>query len=151
MDQPKPIPCTSYTRVCFWLFYSYAIVITIHCMVLSFIPSYRAATAWMMPYLGWTAATGYMFSLQLPWIREPWLHQLKGILGYMVIQFIIGIGDAGLAPESPTGNPYIDHEPLRYGFTIVLPMVWIVLFIICWKREDERMKLISASNHSSNT
>ena len=138
MDQPKPIPCSSFTRVCFWLFYSYAIVITLHCVVLAFIPSYRSVTEWMMPYLGWTAHTGYMGSLLF--ILSGTIHRIGTILGFMVVQLIAGIGDAGLVPSSPTGNPYLDHEALRYGFTIVLPMVWIVLFIICWKREDERMR-----------
>ncbi len=138
MDQPKPIPCSSFTRVCFWLYYSYAIAITMHGVVLAFIPSYRAVTEFMMPYQGWTAHTGYMGTLLF--IRTGTINRIRTILGFMVVQLIVGIGDAGLAPPSPTGNPYLDHDPIRYGFTIVLPMVWIVLFIICWKREDKRMR-----------
>ena len=51
---------------------------------------------------------------------------------------VFGLVDSGRGLREITGNPYIDHHPYRYWFTIGLPIMWASLVIVCLVIERKR-------------
>lgn len=105
---------------------------------LRFIDSYREATTWTVPYLGWDLSTPFMFSLLtlgFYWFQKNNVFPM--IIIYMAIYLPFTLNDLRASPVV-TGNPYLDHAPGRAWFTVGLPIFWIVVMGICWYIEAFR-------------
>ena len=87
-----------------------------------------------MPITGWSACTGYMFSIYFIFslILTPnshWRIIRFAIVAILLISMVLQIGDLSKIHGPDFGNPYLTVSPWRPIWTLVLPALWIaVLF-----------------------
>ncbi len=120
-----------FTIVALVLFYGYAICMTL----LTYLPiaSVEEASRQLTPLLGWVPAMFY--TCPLIFLFEKNLLRTCGTnLVFMLLAVFSGLIDVCSKPDIHYGNLYLDHDPYRPIFTLVLPIFWAVLMILSMKQ-----------------
>ncbi|MFT3880541.1 MAG: hypothetical protein QM703_12870 [Gemmatales bacterium] len=136
MQQPSATARFLFTKVVLGCYFAFAIVITLHDLLALVSSDYRQFAGTLTPMVGWVPSMWYAPSIIF--IGTPTIHRLKTILGFMVLAIVFGLIDSCQGLSEITGNPYIDHHPYRYWFTIGLPIMWASLVIACLVIEQSR-------------
>ena len=113
-------------------FVGFCLVTSIHTF-LGFIPAYRDMSSALIPYIGWSYGSAYLFALIF--IGSTYFARghrpIPFILGiFPLIHLIQGAFDLSrtLSDGSPnTENPYLWVHPNRPLFTIVIPAIWVFI------------------------
>lgn len=92
----------------------------------------------LIPHVGWSPVTTYMFSLaiSIPILfnkkqeNESTIHRfIYGVIALHIIGIIFGLKSISINKGDHFNNPYLTIGEYRYIWTVVIPMIWIVVFI----------------------
>ncbi len=92
----------------------------------------------LVPHVGWSPATTYMFSLA---ISIPILFNKKqdteriiyrfiyGVIALHIIGIIYGLKSISINEGNNFNNPYLTVGEYRYIWVLVIPIIWISIFV----------------------
>lgn len=83
----------------------------------------------LLPYTGWSASMPYAFGMLLviALIRTKNLRFRRTIVAILVVYMVYGVVGLASAPVRSTTNPYLVVSPLRPLWTLLIPILWILV------------------------
>ena len=113
-----------------FLYLIFVIIVTIFNIVTGFFGPENLREA-LMPITGWDMSTCYMFSVffVVTCCRYPSLGARSTILAFLWLTVLFGVIDILLPwrKDFYDPNPYLRVSPWRPLWTIVIPIVWIII------------------------
>lgn len=113
------------------------VIFTISAAIINFAPFYsQALNETLIPYLGWSGLTFYVFSIffavSATIVRPQQMKLIYILIVFLALAVLFGAIDTIshiATPSDNFNNPYLAYHQFRPLFTVLLPMIWLLLLI----------------------